>query len=525
MLLATLKPVIRIATATAVLLALVGTGSAGAASLQQVGVFDQPIHVTSAPTDPDRLFVSERRGKVKEVRGGVVTLLADLSGAVGCCAGETGLLSIAIAPDFATSGRFYAFYTGFEGEIRVSELTAGPGGAPLSSLRPVLQIPHPGQNNHYGGQLQFGPEGLLYVSTGDGGGQNDEGHNAQNPESLLGKILRIDPRPAGLAPYSIPAGNPFAGVPTYDPAIWSLGLRNPYRFSFDREGSAIAIGDVGQDGREEVDYAPGPAAGKGANYGWNCIEGILPGPATDPRCAEVPPGGFTPPLFDYGHNEAGIGSRCAIVGGYVVRDRALGSLFGRYLYGDYCGEDLRSFDPANPRGTDRAEYVGLGRQLTSFGEDSCGRLYTAQAGEASQGGGRVAMLVGENGANACKEAAPRSFSMVGIKAQSRKLKKRTRASITAWVSPCAGRRGEPVKLMRGRTHLGTRRLDRACTVRFRPRITRRANFRATIAEDANYVAATSRKLSVVIRHAKGAKKPRKHSRGTRRWAMARPSMG
>jgi len=506
MLLATLKPVIRIVTATAVLLALVGTGSAGAASLQQVGVFEAPIHVTSAPNDPDRLFVSERRGKVKEVRGGAVAVLADLTPVVGCCADETGLLSIAIAPDFDASGRFYAFYTGLEGEIRVSELIAGPGGAPLSSLRPVLQIPHPDQNNHYGGQLQFGPEGLLYVSTGDGGGQNDEGHNAQNPKSLLGKILRIDPRPAGLAQYSIPAGNPFAALPWFDPAIWSLGLRNPYRFSFDRVGGAIAIGDVGQDGREEVDYAPGPAAGLGANYGWNCVEGTQPGPATDPECANPPPGGYTAPLFDYGHSEPAVESRCAIVGGYVVRDRALGDLYGRYLYGDYCGEDLRSFDPANARGTDRPEYIGLGRQLTSFGEDSCGRLYTAQGGDPSQDGGRVAMLVGENGANDCKEAAPRGFSTVGIKAQSRKLKKRTRASITAWVSPCAGRRGEPVKLMRGRKHLGTRRLDRACTVRFRPRITRRANFRATIAEDANYVAATSRKLQFKIRHAKKQKR-------------------
>jgi hypothetical protein len=504
MLLATLKPVIRIATATAVLLALVWTGSAGAASLQQVGVFDQPIHVASSPTDPDRLFVAERRGKVVEVRGGAVSLLADLTPVVGCCAGETGLLSIAIAPDFDTSGRFYAFYTGLEGEIRVGELTAGPAGAPISSLRPVLQIPHPGHDNHYGGQLQFGPEGLLYVSTGDGGGQNDEGHNAQNPKSLLGKILRIDPRPAGLAPYSIPPGNPFAAAPWADPAIWSLGLRNPYRFTFDREGGAIAIGDVGQGSREEVDYAPGPAAGIGVNYGWNCVEGTLPGPATDPQCANPPPGGFTAPLFDYGHSDPGIETRCAIVGGYVVRDRALGDLYGRYLYGDFCGLDLRSFDPANPRGTDRPEYVGLGPELTSFGEDSCGRLYTAQAT------GRVSMLVGENGANACKVAAPRQLSIVGIKAQSRKVKKRKRAQITAWVSPCAGRRGEPVKLMRGRKHLGTRHLDRACTVRFRPRITRRTNFRATIAEDANYVAATSRKLRVLIRHKAKNNKQRKH---------------
>lgn len=501
MLLATLRTVIRIATAIAVLSALAGAGSAGAATLQQVGVFAQPIYVTSDPANPERLFVVEREGKVKEVRGGTASVFADLTEVVSCCGGERGLMSIALAPDFATSGRLYAFYVGKQepGEIQIAELTAsGPGGsAPLSTLRDVLTIPHPGESNHYGGQLQFGPEGLLYVSTGDGGGQDDEHENAQSAASLLGKVLRIDPRPAGLLPYSVPAGNPFAGGDPQDDTIWSLGLRNPYRFSFDRGSGAMLIGDVGQGAREEVDYAP-PGGGAGTNYGWACREGLIPGPRlAEPECAS-PPAVFTPPIFDYSQDAPE--PRCAIVGGYVVRDPNLGGLYGRYLYGDYCGGQLRSFALAPPGSGDRGEGIAVA-QLTSFGEDSCGRLYTAEES------GRVALLVGDDGASACpgtQQGRDRGASFVGIRAQGRRVKKGRRAQITAWVSPCAGRRGEPVKLMRGRKHLGTRRLDRACTVRYRPKISRRAKFRALVAEDANYLSATSRKLQIKVLHRKQA---------------------
>jgi len=503
MLLATLKTVIRIATAIAVLSALAGASSAGAATLQQVGTFDQPIYVTSDPANPERLFVVEREGKIKEVRGGAVSVFADLTDVVSCCSGERGLMSVAFAPDFETSGRLYVYYIGKEepGEIHIAELTAsGPNGsAPLSTLRNLLTIAHPEENNHNGGQLQFGPEGMLYAATGDGGGQDDEHHNAQSTSSLLGKILRIDPRPGALLPYTVPASNPFALAAPFD-TIWSLGLRNPYRFSFDRATGAMLIGDVGQGDREEVDLAPGPLAGQGWNYGWNCVEGTIPGPGTDPECATPPPGGYAAPLFEYDHS--GPEGPCAIVGGYVVRDRNLGDLYGRYLYGDYCGEQLRSFALSAPGASDRGEGIGVA-QLTSFGEDSCGRLYTAQEG------GRVAMLVGNDGSSACPGTVKvRDPSFVGIRAQGRRVKKGKRAQITAWVSPCAGRRGEPVKLMRGRAHLGTRRLDRACTVRFRPKISRKAGFRAVIAEDANYLSATSRKLQIKVLQKKKAKRRR-----------------
>lgn len=484
---------IRVASAFAVLIALVGAGSAGAATLQQVGLFEKPMYVTSAPNDPDRLFVVEREGRIEQVRSGTVTNFADLGGKVSCCSEERGLQSIAIAPDFATSGRFFVDYTGFEGEIHVAEMKATGSSAPLSSLRDVIVIPHPGKSNHYGGQLQFGPDGMLYVSTGDGGGKNDELENAQSLESLLGKILRIDPRPSGVLPYTVPAGNPFAGGPkTTDDLIWSLGLRNPYRFSLDRLTGAMAIGDVGQGEREEVDYATAGAAG--LNYGWACREGRLPGPRiAEPECASPPAGGYTEPIFDFGHDDPGPGaSRCAIVGGYVVRDPSLGDLYGRYLYGDYCGGSVRSFELASPFGSDRPEGLEV-PQMTSFGEDSCGRLYTASES------GKVSRLVGSTPA-VCTTPTPLKFSFVGIKAQGRKVKKRKRAQITAWVSPCAGRRGEPVKLMRGRVHLATRRLDRACSVRFRPRITRRAVFRAAVGEDTTYVAATSRKLRIKVHH-------------------------
>ncbi len=488
---------IRVASAFAVLVALVGAGSARAASLQQVGLFDQPMYVTSAP-DPDRIFVAEREGRIEQSQNGVISNFADLTTKVGCCSGERGLQSIAIAPDFASSGRFYVDYTGFEGEIHVAEMRAEGATAPLSTLRDVLVIPHAEQSNHYGGQLQFGPDGMLYISTGDGGGEDDQLENAQNPEKPLGKILRINPLPSGLLPYSIPPGNPFAGGTAADDLVWSLGLRNPYRFSFDEISGTIAIGDVGQQAREEVDYAPAGAAG--LNYGWACREGSLPGPRIgELECTPPPAGGYTEPIFEYGHDDPGPGgSRCAIVGGYVVRDDSLGDLYGRYLYGDYCGGGvIRSFALSDPAGSDRAEGLEVA-QLTSFGEDSCGRLYTASAA------GRVSRLVGSS-ATVCLAATPRKASFVGIKAQGRRVKKRKQAQITAWVSPCGGRFGEPVKLWRGRVHLATRRLDRACSVRFRPRITRRADFRATVAEDANYVAAASRRLRIKVLHHRRAR--------------------
>jgi glucose/arabinose dehydrogenase len=471
----------KIALSLGLLLAL-ATGSAGAASLEPIGSgFESPIFVTSDPSDPDRIFVVERGGAIQLLENGELKPFANLSDPVST-AGEGGLLSIALSPDFHTSGRLFVYYTGPQAtnpDIHVAELVANGSSAPLSSLRNLLTIPHPNHDNHYGGQLQFGPDGALYVSTGDGGGSNDAERNAQNPASLLGKILRM---------------TPLSGSST--PTVWSVGLRNPFRFSFDMLTGDMWIGDVGQDKREEIDFAAAPGLGAGANYGWSCREGTVAGPAEDPACTAGP---YVEPIFDYS-NPPG----CAVIGGYVARGPGLGDLYGRYVYGDLCVGEVRSFLPAAPFATDRGEGINVGiGKLNSFGQDSCGRLYVAA------GDGPVYRIKG-GGAAVCPTSSPTrqlAASFVGIRALRRKVPRNKRALITAWVSPCKDRRGDPVTLWRGRRKMGTRRLDRVCTVRFRPRISRRSGFRATVKANETYVAAISRKLTV---------KPKKRLRKARR---------
>ena len=307
--------------------------------------------------------------------------------------GERGLLSVALAPDYPSTHHLYVFYTRSpDGALQIDEFTADGGSVAVSTRRPVLTIPHPTFFNHNGGQLQFGPDGMLYIGTGDGGSGDDPSGNAQNLESLLGKILRIDPRASGSAPYTIPADNPFAGSP-----IWSYGLRNPWRFSFDRQTGDLLIGDVGQGEREEVDYAPAPAAGRAANYGWDCLEGTLPGGEPEPSCDGA--SGFVAPIFEYDHE----GGRCAITGGYVVRDQSLGDLFGRYLFADSCAGPIRSLVPGLPIASGaRAEGLSVSGP-SSFGEDSCGRVYVA-----SLGTGEVSRFVGDAPASCATDggAAP-----------------------------------------------------------------------------------------------------------------------
>lgn len=483
---------------------LLGAASAAAASLQPIGNFEDPIYVTSDPGNANRLFVVERAGRIQQVENGAVSTFADIRSAVGCsgtCTGERGLLSIAPAPDFDSSGRLYVDYANnATGAIHVAELTAVGGTASIVTLRDVLVIPHSEESNHNGGQLQFGPDGYLYISTGDGGGSDDVHHNSQNLKSLLGKILRIDPLPSGGQPYSVPPGNPFATAAAPWNTIWSYGLRNPFRFSFDRLNGALTIGDVGQGAREEVDYAPAPLLGAGANYGWNCREGLTKGPATDEGCATSSPSAFTDPVFDYTHADpTGGPARCAIIGGYIVRDPSLGDLYGRYLYGDLCVGQLHSLELANPS-SDRSEGIHV-ENLNSFGEDSCGRLYTVS------GDGQVSRLVGATAA-VCGAATtapapyspPLSPSFVGIKAVAGKVRHGGHAWITAWVSPCKGRRGELIKLREGRRRLGSHYLSRACSVNFRPRIRHAGSFHASIGEDATYVAASSRKLRIRVLH-------------------------
>jgi hypothetical protein len=490
--------------ALAVLLALSALSPAGsrAASLQSIGTFDEPIYVTSDPSDPNRLYVVERGGLIERVEGGAVGVLADLRAEVGCtgeCEGERGLLSMAPAPGFHMDGRFYVDFTDeATGAIHVDELQApAPNAqAPISTLRPVLTIPHGEASNHNGGQLQFGPEGDLFISTGDGGGQDDQFHNSQSLSSLLGKILRINPHQNGAQPYVVPAGNPFAALaPPYD-AIWSYGLRNPFRFSFDSQTHDMVIGDVGQNAWEEVDFAPFPALGAGNDWGWNCREGFEPGPATD-ECAGA---SFVDPVFAYPHEEPTEGDRawgCAIIGGYVARDHSLGGLYGRYVYGDLCTGQVRSLELADPAASDRSEGIEV-KNLNSFGEDACGRLYTVS------GDGQVSRLVGAVPVTCVTTQVsppppPPPSGFVGLRASHRKIERNRRALITAWVSPCEpSRRGVGVQLYRAGRPIMSRRLNKVCTAQFRPRMRRGGRFQARAGAAANLALSSSRFVTIRV---------------------------
>jgi glucose/arabinose dehydrogenase len=292
--------------------------------------------------------------------------------------GPGGLLSIAFPPDYAKSGRFYAFYTDVNG-IRISEFRASNNrDKAKAGERLVLSLPHSKYKDHYAGQLQFGPDGLLYISIGDGGrgtdGSGDPDGNAQNLGVLWGKLLRLDPRPSSTAGYRIPANNPFVGVAGARAEIWSYGLRNPWRFSFDRGTGDLTIGDVGHTRQDEVDFVPAASGGRGANFGWNCFEGTL---VYNSGCSA--PGHVDPVLTRDLPTTSPDWCAASVTGGYVLRDSSVSSLNGRYVYGDFCSGEIRSAQLATPSVTDDAA-TGLSlprTQLASFGEDASGHLYVA----------------------------------------------------------------------------------------------------------------------------------------------------
>ena len=344
-------------------------------ALKRIGSFDNPTYVTGAPGFPKLLFVVEQPGKVAVLRGGheLGHPFLDISDLVDF-GGERGLLSIAFPPDYKQSGDFYAYYTDRAGNIRVDEFQrAGATRARRSSRRNVIEIPHPVNDNHNGGQLQFLGD-LLYLGTGDGGSAGDPPNNAQNKESLLGKLLRIDPRPSGGTPYSVPADNPLVGKSGRD-EIYSYGLRNPFRFSFDTTSAGrprIAIGDVGQNQFEELDYTT-VAGAAGANFGWDALEGFHP--YEEENSGTPDPGGTTKPIMAYSHSRDG--GSCTIIGGYVVGPGGPPSLRGRYLYADYCSGIVRSLVPHLRRaGGDRKTGLTVSSP-TSFGQDDLGRIYIA----------------------------------------------------------------------------------------------------------------------------------------------------
>jgi glucose/arabinose dehydrogenase len=346
------------------------TSGAGAAAtgvrLLRVGRFDQPTYLTAPPGDRRRRFVTERDGRVVLLRGGRRTTFLDISARVET-GGESGLLSLAFDPGYASNRRYYVYYVANDGALVVAQFRAAAGGNRTrpGSGRTVIRVPHP-RFNHKGGQLQFGRDGMLYAGFGDGGGGGDPDRNAQDLGELLGKIVRIDPKPGGG--YRIPRDNPFVGRSGARGEIFAYGLRNPYRFSFDRATGALTIGDVGQDAVEEIDYLP-PAPGSrrprgGANLGWSVFEG-----GRRYRSGSAP--GHVGPVVERTHEQGS----CSITGGYVLRDRGLGALRGAYVYGDLCDPALRvaRLRPGGARG-DRA----LGPrvpQVVSFGEDARGRVY------------------------------------------------------------------------------------------------------------------------------------------------------
>jgi glucose/arabinose dehydrogenase len=344
---------------------------AGRVGLKRIGVFDEPVYVTGAPGFPKLLFVVEQPGRIEVLSGGRSRgTFLDLRPQVGY-GGEEGLLSVAFPPDYRQSRRFYVYYTDNAGNIRVDEFKRRSATRAASgSQRRVIEVPHPINSNHNCGQLQFLGD-LLYFGNGDGGAGGDPPNNAQNRDVLLGKLLRIDPRPADGLPYSVPASNPFVGRPGRD-EIYSLGLRNPFRFSFDTvsaEQPRIAIGDVGQSGFEELDYTT-VAAAAGANFGWDAFEGFAP--YRDESGDTADPGGTVKPIFAFSHARGG---SCSIIGGYVVRDRSLRSLYGRYVYADLCEGQLRGLVPHLKRASGERRLGLAVSSPSSFGEDSRGRLY------------------------------------------------------------------------------------------------------------------------------------------------------
>jgi glucose/arabinose dehydrogenase len=377
--------------AGAVLVAWIGLGEpasgedgsplgGGGVRLEQVGQFDRPTYVHQPPSGADGLlYVVEQPGRIKvaEMASGDQHTFLDIVTKVACC-GERGMLSVAFAPDYTQSGRVYVYYTAQGGDLVIEEYlrSADPLAADQSSARKVLEIEHSRFSNHNGGQLQFGPDGLLYIGTGDGGSFGDPAENAQSRNSLLGKLLRIDPSRGKR--YGVPKGNPYVGRKGKD-EIYSRGLRNPWRFSFDRASNRIVIGDVGQDRREEIDYETLKGA-RGANFGWDAFEGFARFQSPD---ASKPPKQHERPIEDYSI----AGGNCAITGGYVVRDPSLPALEGRYVYADFCGGVIRSLIPKLGSGRDDKPLGPEESSISSFGEDAAGHVYVA-----SLSTGRVSML-------------------------------------------------------------------------------------------------------------------------------------
>lgn len=329
--------------------------------------FERPVDLVDAGDGSGRLFVVEQGGRVLILRAGTVAEqpFLDITDRVGCC-GERGLLSLVFHPRFVENGLFYVDYTDLNGDtqiVRFAVSTDDPDSTDLSTATTILSVEQPAAN-HNGGRLRFGPDGYLYLSLGDGGGGNS--HNGQQLDTLLGKLLRIDVDHQGAElPYAIPPDNPFVAVPGARPEIWAYGLRNPWRFDFDRETGDIWIGDVGSATYEEVNLIPAGSGG-GQNFGWDEMEGTT---CRDPQgtsnCAD-----FVAPVSGFDRDEG-----CVVTGGTVYRGTTVPALSGVYLFADYCGGGIWGLGRDAAGNWATAGPVATGSRVVSFGHDAAGELY------------------------------------------------------------------------------------------------------------------------------------------------------
>ena len=331
--------------------------------------FDDPVFITHPGDGSDRLFVVEQRGvivAVSESTPGEAARFLDISDRVNRGGSEEGLLGLAFDPAFAENGRFFVYYSaaGPRRSVLSRFERLGDGANPDSELV-ILEVEQP-YRNHNGGMIAFGPDGHLYVALGDGGSADDPQGNGQDPSTLLGSVLRIDVGNASEAqPYVAPPDNPFASDGRGRPEVWAYGLRNPWRFSFDRETGELWAGDVGQRQFEEIDVVRA-----GANYGWNTMEGA--------HCFErsvCDPSGLTLPVAEYSHAQG-----CSVTGGYVYRGSAVPLLAGWYVYGDYCTGRIWAVPADGQQGLEGVEIADSGFSVSSFGEDANGELYVIDYG-------------------------------------------------------------------------------------------------------------------------------------------------
>ncbi len=334
---------------------------------EEIGAFEAPVDLAFRPGVADRAYLAERAGIVRDLdlATGEGTAVLDLTDET-TTDGERGLLGLVVAPDGA---HLYVSFTNLDGDSRVDEYALdGDGGIDEGSRRAVFALDQPFPN-HNGGHLAFGPDGLLYIGLGDGGSAGDPLEAGQDRGQLLGSILRVDPNGVDGSAYAIPNDNPFVDEEGARPEVWLKGVRNPWRFSFDRATGDLWVGDVGQNDIEEVDHLPADAdglnAGRGLNLGWNAMEG------DQPYEDGVEPDDHTPPVFTYTHAEGG----CSVTGGYLYRGAAIPDLVGAYLYADYCAGDLRALAVPDGEVIDDATIAEPVDSPVSFAEDPTGELY------------------------------------------------------------------------------------------------------------------------------------------------------